>query len=458
MAPKHYLIIGNGAAGVTAAETIRKHDSFCRITIATAEPYPMYSRPGLAYVLNNAIPANHIITRTLQWYENRQIHLLLGKAVRLDVQGRQVFFDKSKAVAYDRLLIAVGARATPAPYPGGDLQGVVFLDTMDGTKDMLKLVRRARKAVVIGGGITAMELVEGLAQRGVETHYFLRRNRLWSKVFNDLEAEILEKKMHEHQVHIHYNTEAVEILGNRRNKVRAVRLKDGSEFKCDLVGIGIGVKPQLELVADSPIATARAILVNEYLQTNIPEIYASGDCAQVYDRWTDTHMIDILWPSAVAEGKAAALNMVGERFAYQKGSPFNACLLFGLHIASMGQINPRPEESEEPETVQHISRGSSEVWYTRPLIHRSAWSREGDNTIRLVISGEQLVGALIIGEQTLSDPIRYLIENEINIATMRADLEAGGRRMKAQLLRYWKGLQQELVVANGQGPSLQEQM
>ncbi len=436
-----YVIIGNGAAGATAAQTIRQNDSAGEIVMLTAEPYPMYSRPGLAYVLINEVSPEQIMARTLDWYEEWGINLVLGEAVGLDVEQQMVRLADGRSLSYDRLLIATGARATPPPYPGAELDGVVYLDTLDGTKELVQKTRRARRAVVVGGGITALELTEGLTHRGIQTHYFLRRDRLWGRVFNDEEAALLEKKMKAHHVHIHYNTEAVEILGDRKGRVRGVRLADGRDFKCDLVGVAIGVKPLIDVVANTPIATDRAILVNERMQTNVPNVYAAGDCAQVYDRWTEKHMLDILWPSAVAEGNAAGLNMVGKTYQYEKGSPFNACLLFGLHITTMGQINPRREaEDDEPQIVQHISRGSSEVWYTYPRPYRSAWAAENDNTIRLVLSGDYLVGALVIGEQSLTDSLRYLIEHEVNIADMYEELNAGGVRMRRCLMRYWQSL------------------
>ncbi len=436
-----YVIIGNGAAGATAAQTIRQNDAAGEIVILTAEPYPMYSRPGLAYVLIKEVSPEQIMARTLDWYEEWGINLVLGEAVSLDVQRQMVWLGDGRSLNYDRLLIATGARATPPPYSGAELDGVVYLDTLDGTKELVKKTRRARRAVVIGGGITALELSEGLTHRGIDTHYFLRRDRLWGRVFNDEEAKLLGKKMRAHHVHIHYNTEAVEILGDRRGRVRGVRLKDGKEFKCDLVGVAIGVKPLIDVVANSPIATDRAILVNERMETNVPNVYAAGDCAQVYDRWTEKHMLDILWPSAVAEGNAAGLNMVGKLYEYEKGSPFNACLLFGLHITTMGQINPRREaDDDEPQIVQHISRGSSEVWYTYPRPYRSAWSAENENTIRLVLSGDYLVGALVIGEQSLTDSLRYLIEHEVNIADMFEELSGGGARMRRCLMQFWQSL------------------
>ncbi len=253
--------------------------------------------------------------------------------------------------------------------------------------------------------------------------------------------------MRAHHVHIHYNTEVMEIIGDRRGRVREVKLQDGSTFKCDLLGVAIGVKPPLDLVQNSPIQTDRSILVNEFMETSVPNVYAAGDCAQVYDRWTEKHMVDILWPSAVAEGNAAGLNMVGKRHAYIKGSPFNACLLFGLHITTIGQINPRREGDEEVEVLQHISRGSSEVWYTHPRTFRSAWAADGDNTVRLVLNGDLLVGAVVIGEQSLADALRYLIEHQVNIHHLRADLAAGGETLKQSVLRFWRQLQAAVPAA-----------
>lgn len=440
MNPIQYLIIGNGAAGVSAAETIRYNDPAGKITIVSAEPHPMYSRPGLAYVLLGAISSQQVIARQPEWYAHHRVNLVHGLAVQLDSVKHQVRLDNGQVLPYDRLLIATGARATPAPYPGSNLQGVVFLDTLDGTHDLIRQAKRARRAVVIGGGITALELTEGLAHRGVETHYFVRRNRLWSRVFNDSEAKVLEERMREHGVIIHYNTETVEILGDKRGRVRGVQLKDGGEFKCDIVGVAIGVKPQIDLVRDTPLEIDRAILVNEFMESNVPHIYAAGDCAQVYDRWTEQHMLDILWPSAVAEGRAAGLNMTGQRSAYVKGSPFNACLLFGLHIAAIGQISPRreaPEAGDEAEVVQHLSRGSSEVWFTLPQLYASAWSEDGPNTVRLVLSGDYLVGALVIGDQSLADPLRYIIENRINIRDLSPALRAGGLTLRRRVIQFW---------------------
>lgn len=429
-----YLIIGNGAAGVTAAETIRLHDPQGSISIVSAEPYPAYSRPGLAYLLIGEIPKSQLFTRNPEWYSARRLNLVFGKAERLDVRGQRVRLEDGRVLRYDRLLLATGARATPAPYPGANLSGIVYLDTLDGTVDLLRQAKRRRRAVVIGGGITALELCEGLAKRGVNTNYFLRRDRLWGRVFDEAEASLLEERMESHGVNIGYNREITQIEG-KRGKVRAVSLKGGGEFPCNLVGMAIGVKPQIELLEKTSVEVDRAVLVDEHMQSNVPNVFAAGDCAQVYDRWTQRHMLDVLWPSAVAEGRVAGMNMAGSSQAYVKGIPFNACLLFGLHITIMGQISPRSDSvsNGDIEVVEHLSRGSSEIWYTYPRNYASAYSREGSNRMRLALNGDNLVGALLMGDQSMADTLCQIIERQINIREYVPQLRAGGQGLKKGL-------------------------
>lgn len=440
-----YLILGNGAAGATAAEEIRRRDEAGEITLVNAEKYPMYSRPGLAYVVINEIPDRQVMARSAEWYAQQRLHLVTGTAAKIDVAAQQVVLADGHRLPYERLLIATGARAVGLPYPGAQLDGVVFLDTLDGAKDMLKRLKRAKRAVVVGGGITALEMAEGFAHQKVETHYFVRRDMLWSTVFNKTESELLAARMEEHGVQIHYNTEIAEVLGDKRGRVTGVRLTTGEVFACDLLGAGIGVKPQLDFVRGTPIKTDKAILVDEYLETNVPGIYAAGDCAQVWDRWTQKHTLDVLWPTAIAAGRVAGRNLAGGREAYVKGTPFNACLLFGLHITAIGQLGGGRDETE-PEVFQHLSRGASEIWAMRPHAYASAWAQEGLNTVRLTLSDQQLVGALIIGQQTLADPLRDLIEMQADIRPLRPYLQAGGAPMADMIIKYWRLLKAQARV------------
>lgn len=423
-----YLILGNGAAGATAAEGLRAQDPRGEITVVSAEPFPMYSRPGLAYLITEAVPEKQLWARTPEWYKQHRLNLVHGTAVKLDPANHRVHLSDKPSLPYDRLLIATGARATGLPYPGGDLDGVVFLDTLEGTREMVKRVKRARRGVVIGGGITALEMAEGFAHHKLETHYFLRRDVLWASVLNRAESELLREKMEEHGVQLHFNTEAAEIVGDKRRRVVGVKLKSGETVACEIVGAGIGVKAELGFIQGAGLKTDKALLVNEYLETNLPDIYAAGDCAQTWDPWVGQHILDVLWPTAVAQGRVAARNMAGAREPYAKGLSFNACLLFGLHITAIGQLGGS-RDADEPEVVQHISRGASEAWSIRPRAYESAWSQTGANTVRLALSENRLVGALVLGEQTLADPLRFLIENRIDITPLRDHLQRGGPEM-----------------------------
>ncbi len=436
-----YLIVGNGAAGVSAAEEILLSDLTAEVTIISAEKHPMYSRPGLAYVVIDEIPDRQVIARQPEWYTAHGIKLVQCAAKSVDVEARQVELTDGRRLPYDKLLIATGARAVSLPYPGGDLDGVVYLDTLDGTRDLLRRAKRVRRAVVVGGGITAFELVEGLAHHKVETHFLVRKDTLWSAVFNDKESQTLAERMVAHGVHIHYRSEVAEVIGDARGRVTGVRLTSGEVLPCELVGAGIGVKPQLDLLRGTPIKIDKGILVDEFLQSIVPDVYAAGDCAQVWDRWTERYTLDSLWPTAVAAGKIAGRNMTcrypGMRTAYAKGIPFNACLLFGLHITAMGQLGGG-RETVEPEVVQHISRGASEVWESTPHAYTSAWSVQGANSLRLVLGRDRLMGALIVGQQTLADPLRDLIEWNTDLGPLRVDLEQGGPALTDRVLRFWK--------------------
>jgi NADPH-dependent 2,4-dienoyl-CoA reductase/sulfur reductase-like enzyme/ferredoxin len=445
---KRYLIIGNGAAGASAAEEIRARDPRGEITIVSAERHPMYSRPGLAYVVTKEIPANQTMARPTSWYTRHKIKLVYGRAVKFDPASRSVHLANHPPLPYDRLLIATGARAAALPYPGGTLDGVVYLDTLDGTRELLHKMGRARRVVVVGGGITALEMAEGFAHNRVETHYLVRRSTLWSSVLNETESQLLDEQMRKHGVQIHYNAEIAEVLGNRRRQVTGVKLESGEVLPCNLVGAGIGVKAQLEWIQDTPLKTDRGVLVNEYLESSVPDVYVAGDCAQAWDPWTRKHMLDVLWPTAVAQGQVAGANMAGAHSAYAKGTPFNACLLFGWHMTAMGQIGGG--RADEGEIVQHtLSRGSSEIWASRPASYMSAWSHEGGNVVRLLLDGQRLAGALVIGEQSLADPLRDLINWQTDIAPLRPALVAGGADMPVQIRKFW--LQARAGAQPGQG-------
>ncbi len=434
---KRFVIIGNGAAGITAAEELRRRDPRADITICTDEPYPMYSRPGLAYVLINEVSAQQAMARKPEWYQQQRIELIHSRAVALDFKRQLVSLANGRGLLYDALLIAVGATAVKAPFPGGDLDGVVYLDNLDNTLDILKRVKTARAGVVVGGGITALELTEGLAHHDVETHYLSRKNNLWSALLNDQESKLVERQMIHHGALIHYQREIAEIIG-RDGRVAAVKTTKGEEIPCEIVGVAVGVKPNLGLVKGTPLEIDRGLLTDEYLQTNIPGVYAAGDCAQIYDAWSGEKRVDSLWPTAVASGRVAAQNMLGLRTPYVKGVPFNAALLFGLHLTAIGQVAAAGRDDAEAEELSFISRGASEVWTSSSGSgYASAWADDGTSSQRLILRNNTIAGALLLGNQRLADPLRDLIDRRVDISHIKDRLLKGGTALAVAVMDEW---------------------
>lgn len=446
MTTYHYLIIGNGAAGMSAAEIIRKLDPSGRITIVTNEPYLFYSRPGIAYFITNVIPERQLISRHQSFYRQNQINLKFGYVNHLDLRGQLAFLEKGEPIAYDVLLLATGSQAMLPPIPGIELEGVVTLDSLEDAKRVIHYGRRSKSAVVVGGGITAMELAEGLNEQGARTHFLQRGSRLWPRLFDEWESKIIESQVQHHGITLHYNEEIAEILG-KRGKVVGVRLESGRVIKCQTVGVAIGVRPNRQLVEGLPVSYDKGILVNELMQTSISTIFAAGDVAQVYDRWTGQHQLDVLWPSAINEGRAAGYNMVevvrgrNSYFRYKKDSPFNCALLFGTHLTAIGQVGNRSDRNHAE--LSYLSRGSSHVW-TAPFgsNYRSAWDKKGQNSLRIIMANGRIVGALLLGNQELADPLRQFINQEVDLSIYESALLSGQETMPETILEAWRNWHQ----------------
>ena len=221
---QRYLIVGAGAAGIAAAETIRGQDSGGDVLLVGEESHGTYSRPGLAYYLTGELPARQLFPFTDRDFDRLRLRRLHARVVALQPQAHEVTLDDGRRLPYDRLLLATGSMAAQPPLPGVDLDGVVKLDDLDDARRILKRCRRGRTAVVVGGGITALEIVEGLRARHVRTHYCLRGERYWGNVLDETESRIVEHRLQEEGIQIHYHTELAEIVG-KRGRVTGVLTK-----------------------------------------------------------------------------------------------------------------------------------------------------------------------------------------------------------------------------------------
>ncbi len=435
-----YVIIGSGVAGMSAVEAIRSVDGAGEVVMVSEDPHGYYSRPGLAYYLTGELPDKALYLRSRGDAKKMNLTFLNARVTRILRAERALELDGGKSrLAYDKLLIAVGAQAVPLQVPGAALQGVVKLDHMNDARSILNQARRGRTAVVVGGGITALELTEGLLARGMKVIYLLRGDRYWANVLDPHESQIVEKRLAEEGVTLRHHADLAEILG-RGGKVAGVRLKDGQTIRCDLLAYAIGIRPRMELVAEAGLEVERGILVDENLQTSDPDIFAAGDVAQAFDPLSGRAVLDSLWNPAREQGHAAGLNMAGRRTAYLKSAPFNVTRLAGLTTTIIGAVGHGRDED-----VLGIARGDSETWRDLPhaLVAQSGFDV---NHMRLLIGERTLIGAVLMGDQTLSWPLQKMVAGGADISSIRDGLLAPDAPIADLIAAYWMEWRKQIAL------------
>jgi NAD(P)H-nitrite reductase large subunit len=251
---------------------------------------------------------------------------------------------------------------------------------------------------------------------------------------DEKESHFIERHLVEHGVSIHYKTEAAEIIG-KRGRVFALRTTSGETIRCDLVAVGIGVQPRMELAQASGLATDRGILADEFLQTSTADVFASGDAAQVRNPLTGKATLDTLWHPARLQGYYAALNMAGQRQAYRLPAATNVLRLANVMTTIIGAVG-----SGKDDDLVSVARGSSETW--RQLPNTIAMDSNTDlSKLRLMIGERTLTGAVIMGDQKLSPPIQEMITSGRDISPIRDQLLRPGASLGEIIMGFWSKME-----------------
>lgn len=429
MSTRH-VIVGSGAAALAAAEAIRATEAVGRITMISAESAPFYSRPGLAYLLTGEIPQDRLVIRTRREWDALRVARLAGRAVRVDLRERFVELESEERVPYDRLLIATGAASVPVGFPGEALDGVVRLDGLDEAQDIVQRSASAKAAVVIGGGSTALELVDGLRARGLATHYLMRGDRYWSKVLDPVESAMVESHLVRHGVTLHRLSAVRRAIGHD-GRLAAVELTSGEQIACDMLAVAVGIRPRLELAQTTGLTTDRGIVVNEFLETSAPDVFAAGDVAQVFDPLTGDSLLDTLWDSALSQGRTAGRNMCGHRVPHRKRIPMNVTRVGGITTTIIGAVGGA---ADDPDLLT-LTRGQSERWARDPEAWVVSGARVADR-LRVVVSGRVIVGAVVMGDQRVSHALAHLVGEEVDISPLRPALTTDPERAMDLLLDF----------------------
>jgi NADPH-dependent 2,4-dienoyl-CoA reductase/sulfur reductase-like enzyme len=428
--PNEYVIVGSGVAGIAAAETLRTRDPSASITLVTEDPHGFYSRPGLAYYLSGLIPEEQLFPRSVAELNALNLTWVEARAIGLEPSTHRLILADGRALPYDRLLLATGTRAAAPDFPGGDLDGVVSLDNFEDAQRLVQRARRGTHAVVVGGGITALELAEGLHARGCHVHYLLRGARYWSNVLDAEESQLVEAHLRDDGIQLHYHTRIRQAVGEK-GRLSAIETSSDARIPCQLLAVAIGTRPQLDLARSAGLKIDRGILTNEYLQTSAPDIFAAGDVAQVYDPRTGHATLDTLWSTARAHAVAAAATMSGTMTAYQRRTAMNVTMLAGIPTTIIGALGSGGDTD-----LVAIARGDSETWRV-VLPNWVAVEQHAINRVRLMLGEQTITGALVMGDQSLSRPLQRLIAENADISPIRDALLTEGAAVGPQIAAFF---------------------
>lgn len=304
-----YVILGNGAAGHYAAEAIRKRDRTGTITMISNEPYRTYNRPMLTKSIMAGLNEEQIAVEDASWYEENHIYQILGhEVVKIDPEAKEVHLDDGSKYHYTKLIYALGSECFIPPIKGADKDGVIAIRRLSDTKKVAEKLKETKHAVVIGGGVLGLEAAWELKKSRCEVTVLELAPVLMGRQLDKTAGEMLKKISEGQGIQIHTGVQIEAIEGGE--KAEGVRLADGTVIPAELVIVSCGVRANTALAKEAGIETDRAVIVNEKMETNIPDIYACGDCAQ-YEGINYA-----IWPQAVEEGKTAGAQAAGDDNTY----------------------------------------------------------------------------------------------------------------------------------------------
>lgn len=304
-----YIILGNGAAGHYAAEAIRKRDRTGTITMISNEPYRTYNRPMLTKSIMAGLNEEQIAVEDASWYEENHIYQILGhEVVKIDPEAKEVHLDDGSKYHYTKLIYALGSECFIPPIKGADKDGVIAIRRLSDTKKVAEKLKETKHAVVIGGGVLGLEAAWELKKSRCEVTVLELAPVLMGRQLDKTAGEMLKKISEGQGIQIHTGVQIEAIEGGE--KAEGVRLADGTVIPAELVIVSCGVRANTALAKEAGIETDRAVIVNEKMETNIPDIYACGDCAQ-YEGINYA-----IWPQAAEEGKTAGAQAAGDDNTY----------------------------------------------------------------------------------------------------------------------------------------------
>lgn len=336
----HLVIIGNGITGVTAARHVRKRDADARITLISDETPHFFSRTALMYVYMGHMTFEETKPYEDHFWPKNRLELVHDRVERIDPDARRLHLRDGEPLSYDRLLIATGSAPRRGGWPGEALRGVQGLYHRQDLETMEAWTRNVRRGVVVGGGLIGIEMAEMLHSRHVPTTFLVRERRYMEAVLPPEESAMVHREIRRHGVELRLETELRAIRDDGSGRAAGVVTTAGEEIPCGFVGLTIGVEPNVGFLSGSGVETDRGVLVDDRFRTNVPDVYAAGDCAQFRTPETGHRAVEQLWYTGRRHGRAVAEILCGDAGAYDRGLFFNSAKFFTIEYQTYGRVPP----------------------------------------------------------------------------------------------------------------------
>jgi len=347
----HIVIIGNGISGITTARFLRKLSDH-KITVISAETDHFYSRTALMYIYMGHMRYQDTKPYEDHFWEKNRINLVRGYANAIDFKSKTLKVD-NKPMSYDKLVLAVGSTPNKFGWPGQDLKGVGGLYSIQDLERMEHYSATLSKAVIVGGGLIGIEMAEMFHSRHIPVTFLVREKSYWNMVLPPEESQMINRHILEHGIDLQLATELKEILPNDKGEARAVITNKDETIECQFVGLTAGVRPNIAFLKDTGLETQKGILVNEYLETNIDDVYAIGDCAQARNPNPGRRPIEAIWYTGRMMGETLANVITGNRIVYKPQSWFNSAKFFDIEYQVYGNIRAQLIEGHETIYWEH---------------------------------------------------------------------------------------------------------
>lgn len=346
-------IIGNGISGISAARNLRKIDPAVRISVISSETKHFFSRTALMYIYMGHMTFKETKPYEDYFWEKNRIDLVHTHVNHIDFQKRELQCSEGETILYDRLILALGSSPNKFGWPGQDLEGVGGLYAYQDLERMEKHSKNLKRAVIVGGGLIGIEMAEMFHSRHIPVTFLVRESNYWNSVLPLEESKMVSREIVKNGIDLRLETELKEIIDDGSGKCKAVITNKGETIECGFVGLTAGVHPNVKWLKETDLEIEKGIKVNEFLETNIPHVYAIGDCAQLSQPQAGRRPIEAIWYTGRMMGEICAHNILAKKTAYNPGIWFNSAKFIDIEYQVYGNVSGRPPEHHQSLYWEH---------------------------------------------------------------------------------------------------------